>query len=383
MVPSHQLAKSLIRFIDKSLGALGINQSKSLEETIYVVAICAVAIFIGWVLRKLILAGLRHWVRVRDARWSRELLNAGTLSSCCHVIPPLVLLACLPIAFSSNSLWHTWIMRAVEVYFFLTVGIGVCAVFKYLWINYDAQENQKHLPLKGIYEVGIGITWIVIAIVSICVLIDKSPAILLGGLGAFAAALMLIFKDSILGFVAGIQMSNNDMLHVGDWITVPGTPADGVVIDVTISVVKILNFDNTVIMLPPYTLVSTSFQNWRGMSESGMRRIARSILIDAATIQTDPQDAQTTNLTKYRAYCLDYLNKHPRLNHTTGGNALTMVRLMSPEPAGVPMQLYCFTNTTVWPEYEAIQSEIMEHLIAAAKQFNLSVYNYPTAISDK
>lgn len=380
MIPSHALAKTLVDFIGNLLQLVGIPRNSTLEDFIYVVAICAVALFLGWLLRKLILGGLKRWVKLRNTQWGAELLRADTLGSCCHVIPPIVLLACLPLAFDTDSAWHTWVMRAVEIYMIVTIGIGICSVMKFMWINYDAKENRKHLPLKGIYEVGLGITWIVIVIISVSIIIDKSPAMLLGGLGAFAAALMLIFKDSILGFVAGIQMSNNDMVRVGDWITVPGTPADGVVVDVTISVVKIRNFDNTVIMLPPYTLVSQSFQNWRGMSESGIRRIARNILIDSSTVVPDAQDPATTNLTKFRAYCLDYLNKHPKLNHTTGGNALTMVRLMPEEAAGVPMQLYCFTNTTVWPDYEAIQSEIMEHVIAAAGQFNLRVYNYPAQL---
>lgn len=381
MLPSHQFATTLLNLIDDACRFLGLSRSAALEETIYVVSIFAIAILIGWGLRWLILAGLRRWVRLRDAEWGHLLLQANTLGSCCKMIPPLVVLACLPLAFDTASFLHALIMRGVSVWFFITLGIGLSSIFKFVWINYDSRANQRHLPLKGIYEVAVGITWIVLGIICICVIIDKSPGIILGGLGAFAAALMLIFKDSILGFVAGIQMSNNDMLHVGDWITVPGTPADGVVTDVTISVVKVLNFDNTLIMLPPYTLVSQSFQNWRSMGESGIRRISRSILIDSDTIKTDSADPSTTNLTRYRAWCLNYLNNHPRLNHTTGGNALTMVRLMPMEAAGVPMQLYCFTNTTVWPDYEAIQSEIMEHVIAAAPQFSLRVYNYPASIS--
>ncbi|MDE7336110.1 MAG: mechanosensitive ion channel family protein, partial [Muribaculaceae bacterium] len=144
--------------------------------------------------------------------------------------------------------------------------------------------------------------------------------------------------------------------------------------------VKVFNFDNTTVMLPPYTLVSTSFQNWRSMSKSGTRRIAKSILIDADTIRPDEKDPTKTNLDNYRAYILDYLNKHPRINHDTGafgGNVLTMVRLMPATASGVPVQFYAFTNTSVWPEYEEIQSTITAHILAAAPQFGLRVYNYP------
>lgn len=374
MIPSHQLAQTLLKLIDDGFRALGLSTHSRLEEVVYVVAIIGVAIFLGWILRKITLWALRRWVRVKHTLWGEQLLQARTLATCCHIIPPLVILACLPIAFDTASAWHTWVMRLVQIYLLAAIGVALCAVLKFLWMYYDSTANQKHLPLKGIYEVALGIVWLVITIIIISVLVDKSPAMLLGGLGAVAAAMMFVFKDSILGFVAGIQMSNNDMVRVGDWITVPGTQADGVVSDVTITVVKIVNFDNTVVMVPPYSLVTGSFQNWRGMSESGIRRIARNILIDSASIKAD---GDTTNLTKFRAWVLDYLNKHSKLNHTTEGNALTMVRLMPAEASGVPMQLYCFTNTTVWPDYEAIQSEIMEHVIAAASQFGLTVYNYP------
>ena len=234
--------------------------------------------------------------------------------------------------------------------------------------------------MRGIYDLGLGLTWLIVAIISVSILIDKSPAMLLTGLGAVAAAMMFVFKDTILGFVAGIQLSNNDMVRVGDWITVPNTPADGVVEDVNISVVKVRNFDNTMVYLPPYSLVDNAFKNWRGMSEFGIRLISRNILIDASTIKADEKDPSTTNLTLFRKWCLDYLNNNPHLDHSGQGNSLIMVRLMAQEASGVPMQLYCFTNTTVWPDYEAIQSEVMEHVIAAANQFGLTVYNYPTKL---
>lgn len=266
------------------------------------------------------------------------------------------------------------------IWCFISFGIAICAIFKFAWLRYDSRQNTKHLPLKGIYDVAVGFVWMIVSILAISVLLDKSPAMLLTGLGAMATVLMLIFKDSILGFVAGIQLSKNDMIRVGDWITVPGTQADGVVTDVNISVVKVLNFDNTTVMLPPYTLVSSSFLNWRSMSASGIRRIARSILIDVTTITSDGEGSGSTNLTRYRAWCLKYLNSHPKLNHTAGGNALTMVRIMPQEAAGLPMQLYCFTNTSVWVDYESIQSEVVENIIAGASAFKLKVYNYPMSL---
>lgn len=380
MIPSHQLAQNILRFIDSCLDKIGLDKTPRLEEIVYFFIIVAIALTLGWILRHIILWLLRRWVKIRNTDWGRDLLQTRTIAGCCHIIPPIVLLICLPIAFTPDRGWHTWVMRLTVVYFLITLSIAICSILKYIWIRYDARDNQRHLPLKGIYEVAVGVVWIIIAIVAVSVIINKSPAMLLGGLGAFAAALMLIFKDSILGFVAGIRMSNNDMVRVGDWITVPGTPADGIVTDVTISVVKILNFDNTTVMLPPYTLVSSSFQNWRSMGESKNRRFCKNILIDSSSIKIDSDDPTATNLTKFRAFCLDYLNKHPKLNHKTEGNTLTMVRLMPADANGVPMQLYAFTNTTNWPEYEEIQSEITAYIIASAKRFDLIVYNYPAEL---
>lgn len=378
IIPSHQLAVSLLVIVHKFLAIFGLEHSVMAEQVVYFAVVLIIALLIGRLLQWVVLALLRRWVKFKKTTWGTELLRQHTLLKCCRIIPPLVLLALLPFAFNHASGWHVWVMRIVMVWALVAFALGVCAVFKFCWEHYDEHKNERHLPLKGIYDVCIGLVWIVIAILAVAVLLDKSPAMLLTGLGAFAAALMLIFKDSILGFVAGIQLSNNDMLRVGDWITVPGTPADGVVTDVNISVVKVQNFDNTMVMLPPYSLISSSFQNWRGMSDSGIRRIARNILVDAATIVT--ADDGTTNLTQYRAWVFNYLNSHPKLDHSGVGNSLTMVRLMAQEPAGVPMQIYCFTATTVWPDYEAIQSEVMEHVMAGAEQFKLTVYNYPSKI---
>lgn len=382
MIPSHQLAKWLTRVIDWLLSLVGLEKSETAEQVIYFVIVLAIALGLGWALRRIILAISRRWVRLRNDDWSRELLHEHTLSKCCQVIPPLVLLGFLPFAFDRNATWHVWATRLVVVWMIVAFCYGLCAVAKFVWMRYDAKANQRHLPTRGIYDLVIGVVWIVCAILSVSVLIDKSPAMLLTGLGACAAALMLVFKDSILGFVAGIQLSNNDMVRVGDWITVPGTPADGVVTDVNISVVKVQNFDNTMVYLPPYSLVSSSFKNWRGMSASGIRLISRNLLVDAASIKADEKNPQTTNLTEFRAWVLEYLNGHPKLNHTPqpNGNALTMVRIMPQEAAGVPMQIYCFTATTVWPEYEAIQSEIIEQIIAAAPRFGVVIYNYPQTL---
>ncbi len=380
VIPQHQIASWLVLTIDKVLNSIGLTNSRTAEEIIYFIVIIAIAAGIGWLLQTVVLGALRHFVRRKNSAWGNELLRERTLSKCSRIIPPMVLLGFLPFAFDNNALWHTWVTRLVLIWLTICFGYGICAVLRFMWVRYDTSSNTRRLPMRGIYDLGLGLTWAVVTIISISILIDKSPAMLLTGLGAIAAAMMFVFKDTILGFVAGIQLSNNDMVRVGDWITVPNTPADGVVVDVNISVVKVQNFDNTMVYLPPYSLTVSAFKNWRGMTDSGIRLISRNILIDAATIKADEKDPTTTNLTEFRKWCLNYLNNNPKLDHSGEGNSLIMVRLMAQEAAGVPMQLYCFTNTTVWPDYEAIQSEVMEHVIAAANTFGLTVYNYPTQL---
>ncbi len=380
MIQQHKIATWLLQFIDDMLGWLGLSKSQSLEEVIYFVIVIIIALVVGTLLRRVILWAMRRWVKLRHTVWGEELLKAHTMQKCSHVITPLVLMGFVPFIFNHDTNMHTLVLRCVLIYLTVTIGLSLIAIMHFLWQHYDTHDNVRHLPLKGILNVGEGLIWIILVILGISIAVGRSPMALLGGLGACAAVLMLVFKDSILGFVAGVQLSLNDMLHVGDWITVPGTPADGVVTDVTISVVKVQNFDNTMIMLPPYTLVSGSFQNWRGMSDSGMRRIARSIIIDASTVTggdpNDSTDPMSTNLGKYRAYCLEYLQNHPRITK----NGLVMVRLMAQTDAGIPLQMWCFTNTTDWPTYEAIQSQIFEHLTAVASQFGLKVYNLPSQL---
>lgn len=255
---------------------------------------------------------------------------------------------------------------------------------------YNQREESKSKPLKGLVQVCQVIVFFVAAIIFIGIIIDKSPTVLFTGLGASAAVLMLIFKDSILGFVAGIQLSANDMLRNGDWIQVPGTDANGNVIDVTINTVKVQNWDNTISMVPPALLVNNSFKNWRGMSESGGRRSAKNIYLDMNTIkfctpdmldkyrkeiplmaEYKPADGVIpTNSQVYRFYIERYLRSLPQVN--TDLDVIIDQEQMT--QFGVPIQVYFFSRDKVWYDYEVIQSDIFDHLIAIVPQFDLKVY---------
>lgn len=270
----------------------------------------------------------------------------------------------------------------------------------------------SQLPLKGIFQGIKLISAILVGILMISLLIGQSPAILISGLGAMAAVLMLVFKDPILGLVAGIQLSANDMLKLGDWLEMPKYGADGAVIDIGLTTVKVRNWDNTITTIPTWSLVSDSFKNWSGMSASGGRRIKRSISIDATSIhfldenerqrlhkahllkpyltarhqeidewnqQLDAPESvlnhrRMTNIGTFRAYLNEYLRHHPRIRK----DMTLMVRQLAPDDHGLPIEIYAFTNTVVWLEYESIQADIFDHIFAVVEEFGLRIHQSPT-----
>lgn len=408
LVPTHAIADHIVSAINSTLNSIGLDRKPMLEEAIYIIIISAISLCIGYVVKTIILYLTKKAVKIHATDVGRRLLAEGTLTKCSHIIPPLVFMALTPIAFSTGTELIYLVLKIVGAYALVCLAVGLCAIITFIFNRYNDHENTRNLPIKGSLYVAKGIVWIVIIIIAVSVLVGKSPGTLLAGLGAFAAALMLIFKDSILGFVAGIQMSENDMLHVGDWIVVPGTPANGTVIDVSLSTVKVQNFDMTLVMVPPYTLVSTSFQNYRGMYDVGARRIERSLLIDIPTI-TNADDTMMnaiiakhpemksyinnlrmsgktavsnpserpengsleTNLGLFRAYISLYLMAHPGI----AKDQRILIRLLEATPNGLPLEVWCFTATTNWDEYEGIQSEIIEHLTGVIGDFGgLGIY---------
>ena len=259
-------------------------------------------------------------------------------------------------------------------------------------LGIDGKESMKNRPMKGFIQVLQVLLFFVGGIVIIAIIVNKSPASLFAGLGASAAILMLVFKDSILGFVAGIQLSANDMVRPGDWITLPSGAANGTVQEITLNTVKIQNFDNTISTVPPYTLVSSPFQNWRGMVQSGGRRVMKNITLDLTTLQfCTPEmldryrkeiplmaDYQPeagvvpTNSQVYRVYIERYLCSLPVVNQDLD----LIISQKEATMYGVPIQVYFFSRNKVWKEYERIQSDIFDHLLAMVPKFDLKVYQY-------
>ena len=326
-----------------------------------------------------------------------------------------IISALLPFAFDYRSTWFTVSEKITWIYFFIALLFSVNAVLNSVGNVLMNKEQLQNRPMKGFIQIFQVIFSCVAIIVIISILINKSPLNLITGLGAFAAVLMLIFKDTILGFVAGVLLSENDMVHIGDWIEMPQNNVNGVVMDITLNIVKVQNFDNTIVTIPPYSLVSGSFINWRGMTESGGRRIMREYALkldyiqpctpeflekmkkfdaDLADFITEKQKqaaegkvANTdnpaglvngtidTNVGLLRAYMTLYLKRHPFISK----DLLLMVRTLAPTENGLPVQIYCFSSNKNWPSYESIQAEIMEHFVSVLPEFGLYPFQNPTA----
>lgn len=381
--------------VARQLSDMGIdkeNLSWSTRLTL-VALILLISYIMTKLFRHLVIPAVHKITSRTKATWDDYLFNEKMMTSFCRMIPPIMFYLLLPFVFNNVPQVLDILLKGCLIYLVITTLMLVNSFLNSLYGISNEHETLRNRPLKGIYQminlvaIGIGI------ILIISILIDQNAATILAGLGASAAVLMLIFKDSILGLVAGVQLSANDMLRPGDWITMPKYGADGDVLEVSLTTVKVRNFDKTITTIPPYALVSDSFQNWRGMRETGGRRIKRSIFIDMTTVhfcserekemfasrgwideaQAKPE-TQVVNLYVFRNYLQNYLKEHPR----THKELMIMVRQMQPTSEGLPLEIYCFSNTTVWPEYEQIQGEIFDHILAVIPEFGLRIFQRPS-----
>lgn len=381
--------------VARQLSDMGIdkeNLSWSTRLTL-VALILLISYIMTKLFRHLVIPAVHKITSRTKATWDDYLFNEKMMTSFCRMIPPIMFYLLLPFVFNNVPQVLDILLKGCLIYLVITTLMLVNSFLNSLYEISNEHETLRNRPLKGIYQminlvaIGIGI------ILIISILIDQNAATILAGLGASAAVLMLIFKDSILGLVAGVQLSANDMLRPGDWITMPKYGADGDVLEVSLTTVKVRNFDKTITTIPPYALVSDSFQNWRGMRETGGRRIKRSIFIDMTTVhfcsekekimfasrgwideaQAKPE-TQVVNLYVFRKYLQNYLREHPR----THKELMIMVRQMQPTSEGLPLEIYCFSNTTVWLEYEQIQGEIFDHILAVIPEFGLRIFQRPS-----
>lgn len=328
------------------------------------------------------------------SRWDDHLLGGKVLDSVCHLLPPLLLYLLLPVAIGDMPQLYKLMESVCYIYIVIVLLRLVCAFITGLYRLTCEKAQVEHHPLKGVYQMLKIITIVLGTIVIISVLVDKSPVAILTGLGVVAAALTFVFQDTILGLVAGVQLTANDMLKPGDWIVAPKYGADGFVIEVTLTTVKVRNWDMTITTVPPYALVRDSFQNWRGMFDSGGRRVKRSIDIDVNSIKfctpeqlalyekngwlegIDDVEGEMVNLRVFRNYLERYIRTHSRINQ----NMIQIVRQLQPTSHGLPLELYFFTADTQWIAHEKIQASVFEHVYAMLPVFGLKVFQSPTGV---
>lgn len=400
-------------YMDKLLGVLGIASSPGavIVAALCVTILACIIIYLIW--RYLVLGAVKRYNKRSPKALVTMLLDSNVFTHLVFVIQGVIVNIQVRIWVPANSmpynlldaLTRLWIM----VFAFLAAAAFINLIIK---ITQNSQLSRK-LPVQGIGQAIKMILFIVFLILAVSVLLGRSPALLLSGLGAMTAVFMLVFKDPIMGFVSGLQLSTYDLLQVGDWVEMPKYSADGDVLEIGLTKVKIQNWDKTIVTIPTYALMSDSFKNWRGMQDSGGRRIKRSVNIDVSSIRfLTPADYERlkkahliagylenktaeieeynkklgvdteysvngrhlTNVGTFRAYLQYYLENNSNIHH----GMTTMVRQLAPTAEGLPVELYCFTNTTAWADYEGIQADIFDHIYAVMPEFGLRAYQAPT-----
>lgn len=402
---THFLSKK----IEWLLSEIGIEESvaSKIDTFILFLLLLLAAYIIAEIIYRITLFISRRILRRKRYLFLEKLIDKGRLRKVAYILPPVMLNSMLPFMIEREGVLSTYIERAAWIYFIVIIVIAVNALLSTIGESVFTNRKYHDRPIKGFIQISKVIVYLVATIIVISVLTGKSPVYLIGGLGAFAAVLMLISKDSIMGFVGGFLLLENDMVRLGDWIEVPGTSINGNVIDISLTIVKVRNWDNTIATVPPYSLINESFLNWRGMSDSGGRRISRGYSIKLDSIKpcnenmlgrvrrlnkefaayidrkieqklkgvinntANPDGLANgtvdTNAGLFRAYADIYLRNHPLIRK----DMLIMVRTLEPKESGLPIQFYCFTADTDWSNYESIQAEIMEHFASVMPLFEL------------
>lgn len=406
----------LLNNIDKLLIDWGVSPQTAdwMDQFIAFALVLVIAFAADMICRKILLKAIARLVQKTKATWDDIMFDRNVMVHLSRMVAPVVIYLFIPIAFAqTDSVTLSFIRRLCYIYIISSFLLFVNSFLKAAYTVYSEKESMRDRPLKGLLQTLQVSLWSIGLIVVVAELLGKSPLSLLAGLGASAAVLMLVFKDSIMGFVSGVQLSANDMLKVGDWIAMPKYGADGTVIEVTLNTVKVRNWDNTITTIPPYLLVSDSFQNWRGMRESGGRRVKRSINIDMTSVRfctpqmlekyrkidllkdyIDQTEAEVrayneqngidnavlvngrrqTNLGVFRAYLTAYLKSLPVVNKDLN----CMVRHLQPTDHGLPVELYFFSTIKDWIPYEGVQADVFDHVLAIIPEFDLRVFQSPS-----
>ncbi|NCG08267.1 MAG: mechanosensitive ion channel [Verrucomicrobia bacterium] len=376
-------------------------------------ALFLLAAFANYFTRALIRYLIHPIIRRSKTQWDDMLIEHKVLLRGSHLASAIILHLLAPAIFLNSPQLAAFLKVLVNAYFIVILLLVIDGVLNYLRQAWESASIGKRYPAKSFIQAAKLVINLIGLIFILAALLNKSPVVFFSGLGAITAILLLIFKDAILGLVAGFQLSVNNMVMVGDWIEMPNRGADGDVIDVSLTTVKVQNWDKTITTIPTYVLISESFKNWRGMTESGARRIKRAIHIDLnsiqfldsellqrlqkinllrdyfdgkladltnhnTTAQVDPSDSlnarRLTNIGTFRAYCLAYIRQHAKIRQ----DMTLMVRQLPPTETGLPLEIYAFSNDTAWVNYEGLQGDFFDHLISVLPEFNLQAYQHPT-----
>ncbi|MEK8130723.1 mechanosensitive ion channel domain-containing protein [Paenibacillus filicis] len=400
-----------MEFIQHWLVTLGVQADIAfyLTNTIMVITIVLLSIAANFITKKVVLRIITHYIHKKRFKWDTYILERKVIHKLAHVMPAILI-------YYTSFLFPTyqsWIMKGIVLYIIVVALQVLNALLDTINDIYLTYEISKVRPIRGYIQVIKIFIYLIGGILLISNLMGQSPLILLSGFGALSAVIMLVFKDSILGLVAGIQLTSNDMVRVGDWIDMPKYGADGNIIDISLNTVKVQNWDKTITTIPTYALVSDSFKNWRGMQHAGGRRIKRSVYVDMSSIAMCTPDMverfknihylrdyiiqkeleielynrdhdidrsskvngrALTNIGVFRAYIQLYLEHHPKIHK----DMICMVRQMQPVETGLPVEVYAFTNDVNWAVYEGVQSDIFDHILAVAPEFDLRVFQNPT-----
>ncbi|MFJ4141653.1 mechanosensitive ion channel family protein [Pseudomonas sp. NPDC089734] len=390
-----------------------LDQHPWIHTGLALIVLLTSAWLLGRLARFLILHGMRILGRQPALHWFNDLRHNRVFHRLAQIMPSLVIQFGLNLVPGLSATGKTVIGNMALAVTILFMTLAVSALLNALLDIYARTEHARTRSIKGYVQLAKMILYIFAAIIIVATLIDRSPLLLLSGLGAMSAVILLVYKDTLLSFVASVQLTSNDMLRVGDWIEMPQVGADGDVVDITLHTVKVQNFDKTIVSIPTWRLMSESFRNWRGMQQSGGRRIKRSLFIDASGVRFVRDDEEhrlaqvrlltdymgrkqaellawnkaqgnvaelsanrrrMTNIGTFRAYALAYLKSHPDIHP----DMTCMVRQMEATAQGIPLEIYCFTRTTVWAEYERIQGDVFDYLLAVLPEFGLGLYQQPS-----
>ena len=385
------------------------------NKVVLLVAALLVAVIVDLISRKVLLSIIGKIAGRTSTSWDDIMVSQGVFTRLAHIVPALVLYYAFPVIFPAVDALASLLQRSVLAYMIGVILMVLNSLISSINAIYRTYEISKSRPIKGYLQVVRIFITVIGLVVIITTILNKSALGLLSGIGALSAVIILVFRDSILGLVASVQLSGNDMVRIGDWITVPSYGADGDVIDITLQTVTVQNFDKTIVTVPIYSLVSSSFKNWRGMSESGGRRIKRHLAVDMNSIrfcsdemierfkkidilgdyiaakqaEIDEDNRQRgantaemingrrmTNLGVFRAYISAYLHDHPLIHD----EMTFLVRQLQPTDKGLPLEIYVFSRDQAWARYEAIQADIFDHLLATVSFFDLAVYQSPSSL---